>query len=416
MGVARSQTVSVPAVPRLSLPVARRIALAAQGFSRPRPAAPPSTARITALVRRLGLLQLDSVNVFQRAHYMPVFSRLGPYEIARLDRIAGHGGGRIDRRLVEYWAHEASLVPLELHPLLRWRMADLDREAWGSMVRIAREQPGLVAATLRLVAEQGPIRARDTGAVRPPPRAGHMWNWHEGKLALEHLFFSGAIGAARRINFERLYDLSERILPPEIVYAPTPPPDDAQRELVRVAARALGIAAEPDLGDYFRLPRAVSKARVAELVAAGELREVEVRGWSVPAYLWHEAARPRRVSARALLSPFDSLIWFRPRTQRLFGFRYRIEIYTPQAKRVHGYYVLPFLLGESLVARVDLKSDRQSSVLRVQGAYAEPGHDRGHVAAELAAELQLTAGWLGLGAVVVAGRGDLAGELAASLA
>ncbi len=408
--------VSVPAVPRLSLPVARRIALAAQGFSRPRPAAPPSTARILALVRRLGLLQLDSVNVFQRAHYMPVFSRLGPYDIARLDRIAGHGRGRMDRRLVEYWAHEASLIPLELHPLLRWRMADLDREAWGSMVRVAREQPELVAATLRLVADQGPIRARDTGAVRPPPRAGHMWNWHEGKLALEHLFFSGAIGAARRINFERHYDLAERILPPEIQRAPAPAPADAQRELVRIAARALGIAAEPDLGDYFRLPRAVSRARVAELVAAGELREVEVRGWGVPAYLWPAAARPRRVRARALLSPFDSLIWFRPRTERLFGFRYRIEIYTPQAKRLHGYYVLPFLLGETLVARVDLKSDRQSRVLRVQGAYAEPGVDRGHVAAELAAELQLTAGWLGLGAVVVAGRGDLAGELSGAVA
>lgn len=406
---------SALAVPQLSLPVARRIALAAQGFSRARPAAPASTARITALVRQLGLLQLDSVNVFARAHYMPVFSRLGPYDVARLDRIAGHGSGRIDRRLVEYWAHEASLIPLELHPLLRWRMADLDREAWGSMVRIAREQPDLVAATLALVAEQGPIRARDTGAVRSPPRAGHMWNWHEGKLALEHLFFSGTVGAARRINFERLYDLAERILPPEILDAPTPSPADAQRELVRVAARAHGVAAEPDLGDYFRLPRAVSKARVAELVAAGELLEVEVQGWSVPAYLWPAAARPRRVSARALLSPFDSLIWFRPRTERLFGFRYRIEIYTPEPKRVHGYYVLPFLLGESLVARVDLKSDRQSGVLRVQGAYAEPGVDRGHVAAELAAELRLTAGWLGLGAVAVAGRGDLAGALALAL-
>jgi uncharacterized protein YcaQ len=414
--VARSLTVSAPAVPRLSLPVARRIALAAQGFSRPRPATPPSTARITALIQRLGLLQLDSVNVFQRAHYMPVFSRLGPYDIGRLDRIAGHRSGRIDRRLVEYWAHEASLIPLELHPLLRWRMAALDREAWGSMVRIAQERPELVAATLELVARDGPIRARDTGAVRPPPRAGHMWNWHEGKVALEHLFFSGAVGAARRINFERLYDLTERILPPEILAAPTPAPADAQRELVRIAARALGIAAEPDLGDYFRLPRAVSKARVAELVATGELREVQVHGWSVPAYLWHDAARPRRISARALLSPFDSLIWFRPRTERLFGFRYRIEIYTPEPKRVHGYYVLPFLLGESLVARVDLKSDRQAGVLRVQGAYAEPGVDREHVAAELAAELRLTAGWLGLEAVAVAGRGDLAGELDAALA
>ncbi len=316
------------------------------------------------------MLQLDSVNVFSRAHYMPVFSRLGPYDRARLDRIAGHGLGRIDRRLVEYWAHEASLVPIELHPLFRWRMADVDGEAWGSISRIARNQPELVAETLKLVAEQGPIRARDTGAVRPPPRPGHMWNWHEGKVALEHLFFTGRVGAARRVNFERLYDTIERVLPSAILEQPTPTSEDAQRELVRIAARALGVATEPDLGDYFRLPRAASKARVAELVASGELLPVEVKGWTAPAYLWPEARRPRRLHARALLSPFDSLIWFRQRTERLFDFHYRIEIYTPAPKRMYGYYVLPFLLGETLVARVDLKADRQ------QEALARPGRVR----------------------------------------
>jgi len=242
-----------------------------------------------------------------------------------------------------------------------------------------------------------------------------MWNWHEGKVALEHLFFSGQVAAARRINFERLYDLAERVLPDRIQNLDPPKPEDAQRELVRVAARALGVATEPDLGDYFRLPRAVSKARVAELAAAGELEQVQVDGWAAPAYLWPEARQPRRVAARALLSPFDSLIWFRERTERLFEFRYRIEIYTPVAKRVYGYYVLPFLLGDRLVARVDLKSDRDRSTLLVQGAFAEPGVDRGHVAAELAAELQLVAGWLGLGRVQVAERGDLGCELAASL-
>jgi uncharacterized protein YcaQ len=402
-----------PPIPKLSVASARRIALAAQGFGRPRPARPPSVNQIAALVERLGLLQLDSVNVFTRAHYMPVFSRLGPYDPARLDRIAGHGTGKIDRRLIEYWAHEASLIPIATHPLFRWRMADVDREAWGSISRIARNQPELVAETLELVAEQGPIRARDTGAVRPPPQPRHMWNWHEGKVALEHLFFTGQIAAAQRVNFERLYDTIDRVLPAAILERPTPSPEDAQRELVRIAARALGVATEPDLGDYFRLPRAVSKARVAELAAVGELVPVEVEGWTAPAYLWPEAQRPRRLHARALLSPFDSLIFFRPRTERLFGFRYRIEIYTPAAKRVHGYYVLPFLLGETLVARVDLKSDRQRGALLVQGAFAEDGVDRPGVAVELAAELELVASWLGLDGVSVARNGDLSRELAA---
>ncbi|HYB28577.1 MAG TPA: crosslink repair DNA glycosylase YcaQ family protein [Solirubrobacteraceae bacterium] len=400
---------------KLSLARARRIALAAQGFGRPRPARPPSAARIAKLVAELGVLQLDSVNVFERSHYMPVFSRLGPYDKSRLDRIAGHGTGRIDRRLVEYWAHEASLIPLELHPLFRWRMADVDREAWGSISRVAREQPELVAETLELVTREGPIRARDTGSVRPPPRPGHMWNWHAGKVALEHLFFTGRIGAARRVNFERLYDTIERVLPAEIHERPEPSPEDAQRELVRVAAQALGVATEPDLGDYFRLPRRESKARVAELVSAGELTPVEVEGWTAPAYLWPDAGAPREVRARALISPFDSLVWFRQRTERLFGFRYRIEIYTPAAQRVHGYYVLPFLLGDRLVARVDLKSDRGRGALFVQGAYAESGVDRASVACELADELGLVASWLGLDEVVVTPRGDLARELAAAL-
>ena len=400
---------------RLSLARARRIALAAQGFGRPRPARPPNAGQIAALVSRLGALQLDSVNVFLRAHYMPVFSRLGPYDRSRLDRIAGHGEGPIDRRLVEYWAHEASLIPVELHPLFRWRMADVDGEAWGSISRVIREQPDLVADTLELIARNGPIRARDTGVKRSAPRPGHMWNWHQGKVALEHLFFTGRVGASRRVNFERRYDTIERVLGPEILARPTPSVADAQRELVRIAARALGVATEPDLGDYFRLPRSASKARVSELVDAGELVEVEVEGWSAPAYLWPGARQPRRVDARALLSPFDSLIWFRPRTERLFGFRYRIEIYTPAPKRIHGYYVLPFLLGEELVARVDLKSDRDRGALLVQGAFAEEGVDSDRVAAELAAELRLVSDWLGLQEVAVTPRGDLADALAEHL-
>ena len=408
---------------------ARRIALASQGFGRRRPpgAAGPNARQIMALIERLGLLQLDSVNVFLRAHYMPVFSRLGPYEMAVLDRLAGHVNGptphprtsRSNRRLVEYWAHEASLVPLRIHGLLRWRMAELTG-AWGSMQRIIQEQPELVADTLALVADEGPIRAGETGFVRPDPRPGHMWNWHDGKVALEHLFYAGQVMAAQRINFERLYDLPERVLPESVRAAPAPAREDAQRDLMRLSAAALGVATEPDLGDYFRLPRADSKQRVAELAAAGELIETEVRDWGTPAYLWHQAPRPRPISGRALLSPFDPLIWFRPRAQRLFGFRYRIEIYVPAAKRLYGYYVLPFLLDEALVARVDLKSDRQAGVLLVQGAFAEaePAHpDVERVATELAAELAVTAAWLGLGGgVEVRANGDLAPALAAAVA
>jgi uncharacterized protein len=397
--------------PRLTAAAARRIALAAQGFGRPRPATAPGTRQIRELVTRLGVLQLDSVNVFSRAHYMPVFSRLGPYDRPLLDRIAGHDSPRPTRRLVEYWAHEASLIPVESHPLFRWRMAGVDAEAWGSIRRVIRQRPGLVADTLELVAQQGPIRASATGIPRPDPRPGHMWNWHDGKVALEYLFFTGQVVAAGRVNFERLYDLPERVLPAEVLAAPTPEPAAAQRQLVRIAAAGLGVATEPDLGDYFRLPRADSRARVAELVAAGELTEVQVAGWGAPAYLWPAARRPRQIETRAILSPFDSLVWFRARAQRLFGFRYRIEIYVPAAKRIHGYYVLPFLLGDALVGRVDLKSDRQNGSLLVQSAFAEPGVDVAYVATELAAELRLTAAWLGLNDVVVRGRGDLAPAL-----
>src|ERR1700753_2981624 len=238
-----------------------------------------------------------------------------------------------------------------------------------------------------------------------------MWNWNDGKKALEYLFFAGEVTAERRVNFERLYDLPERVLPAAILEMPTPPEDEAQRELLLFAARRLGVATEPDLGDYFRLPRADSKARLAELVEAGALVPAAVEGWDAPAYAPPDLHVPRRIRARALLTPFDSMVWARERTERLFGFRYRIEIYVPAAKRVHGYYVLPFLLGDRLVARVDLKSDRQAGVLRVMGAFAEPGGDEGLVARELADELRLVAEWLGLGGVKVARKGDLAAKL-----
>jgi uncharacterized protein YcaQ len=393
--------------------VARRIALAAQGFADRRPPGRVDARHIRRVLRRVGLLQLDSINVLCRSHYLPMFSRVGPYPRTTLDRMAGHGTSADGaRELFEYWAHEASLLPLELHPLLRWRMARADEEAWGGIVRHAREAPDAVEAAYATVAERGPLRARDAGGARSERSPGEMWNWHEGKVSLEYLFWAGRVTAARRVNFERHYDLPERVLASEVLSAPTPSEADAQRELTRIAGRALGVATEPDLGDYFRLPRAASKARVAELVDTGELEPVEVEGWDAPAYLRSGARRPRAIQGRALLSPFDSLVWFRPRVQRLFGFRYRLEVYTPRSKRVYGYYVLPFLLDEALVARVDLKSDRQEGVLRVAGAFAEEGVDRERVATELAAELATMARWLGLDGVTVQRNGDLAGALA----
>jgi len=408
----------------LSAVQARRLALAAQGFGRPRSRGRVDIRHLRRAIDDVGLLQLDSVNVFLRSHYMPLFSRLGAYPREALDRLAWHEDGkghtrRARRRdLFEYWGHEASLLPVELQPLLRWRTARADSLAWKGVRRIGAEQPQLLEFVLETIRERGPLRASDLklpeGRRRQP---GEMWSWSEEKTALEYLFFSGQLCAARRVNFERLYDLPERVLPQSILEAPTPTQEEAQRQLLLIAARRLGVATEHDLGDYFRLPRAESKARIAELAEEGGLVPVQVEGWDQPAYLTTD--RPtglrRAASARALLTPFDSLVWARERTERLFDFRYRIEIYVPAPKRVYGYYVLPFLLGDRLVARVDLKSDRQAGVLRVQSAFAEEGADRVHVAAELAEELQELSEWLGLGGVAVGRKGDLATPLRKAL-
>jgi len=415
----------MPTKPELDLSAeqARRLALAAQGFGRPRPSGRVDARHLRRAVDDVGLLQLDSVNVFLRSHYMPLFSRLGSYPQGALDQLAWHENGdgtsrRARRRdLIEYWGHEASLLPVELQPLLRWRMARADSLAWKGVQRIAAEQPQLLEFVLDTVRERGPLRASDLAPQEQRRKPGEMWSWSEEKTALEYLFFSGQVCAARRVNFERLYDLPERVLPPEVLEAPTPTQEEAQRQLLLIAAKRLGVATEPDLGDYFRLPRSESKARVAELAEDGALVPVRVESWSQPAYLATErpAGLRRAAAARALLTPFDSLVWARERAERLFGFRYRIEIYVPAPKRVYGYYVLPFLLGDSLVARVDLKSDRQAGVLQVRGAFAEPGADRVHVAAELAEELRQLSEWLGLGGVSVARKGDLATPLRQAL-
>jgi uncharacterized protein YcaQ len=399
--------VSAPEVERLSAATARRIALAAQGFAEPRPGGAVGTRQLRRLAERLAVIQIDSVNVVSRAHYLPAFSRLGSYPRAVLDNLTAR------RHVVfEYWAHEASFLPVRLQPHLRWRMAAAEEHAWGNMVRLQRERPGYVAKVLDRVRTAGPLKASDLDEPKPD-RPGAMWNWHAGKVALEWLFFTGVITATHRTtSFEKVYDLTERVLPAEVLRMPTPEPADAVRELVRTGARALGVATERDLRDYFRLRPEATRAAIAELVEAGELRPVEVAGWGAPAWLDPEARRPRWIRACALVSPFDSLVWERPRVERIFDFRYRIEIYTPAAKRVHGYYVLPFLLGDQLVARVDLKADRQAGILRVQAAFGEQGIERALVAAALADELRLMADWLELDAVAVADRGDLAGDLA----
>jgi len=396
-------------VERLSAAQARRVALAAQGFADPRPAGAPTGWAVRRLIDRVGLVQIDSVNVLCRAHYLPLFSRAGPYDTALLDRAAHYA----PRKLFEFWGHEASLIPVGLQPALRWRMERAADDAWGGMRRIQTERPDLVARVLEEVRARGPVAASEVLTEERPARTGPWWDWSDVKRAFEWLFWSGQVTSARRRGFERLYDLPERVLPAEVLAAPTPPVAVAQRELLRVAARALGVATERDLRDYFRLPVADTRLRLAELVEAGELWPVAVAGWRAPAYLVPAARLPRRVDARALVGPFDSLVWERARAERLFGFRYRIEIYVPKPRRVHGYYVLPFLLGDRLVARVDLKADRQARALRVQAAHAEPDAPPA-TAGELRAELESMAGWLGLERVDVVPRGDLAPALAAA--
>src|SRR4051812_13308114 len=420
MGRCVSRSGSQPSTPstrrrrreRLSAAEARRVALAAQGFAEPPLGRAADTRALRSrVVDRVGLIQIDSVNVLQRAHYLPAFSRLGAYDVELLDRLAHYA----PRRLFEYWGHEASLIPVELQPHLRWRMRRAHDDAWGGMRRIARQRPDLGAAVGEDRRGRAPLPASQLAHLdEPRAKKGPWWDWSDVKRALEFLFWSGAITSARRRRFERLYDVPERVLPAAIVSAPTPDDDVAQRELLRVAAGCLGVATEPDLRDYFRLPAGDAKPRVAELVEAGDLLPVEVEGWRGPAYLSPGARVPRRVDARALVGPFDSLIWERPRVERVFGFRYRIEIYVPKKQRVHGYYVLPLLLGDRLVARVDLKSDRAAGALLVQAAHAEPEAPE-ETAEALAEQLRAMASWLGLDDVTVVGAGDLARPLAAVL-
>jgi uncharacterized protein len=400
---------------RLTADQARRVAVAAQGLAEPKPGGPVTRAHLRRLIGRIQVLQLDSVSVAVRAHYAPVFSRLGPYDRDVLDKAAWSHTARSPRLLVEYWAHEAALMAVEDWPLLRWRMREYVHGRWGT--EIVKNNARLAENVVAAVGELGPSTAGQIEAhleSEPRGRKGPWWDRSDTKWVAEALFASGALTTAHRVGFARHYDLTERVLPPHVL-AREVDDHEALRELTLRAATALGVGTEADIRDYFRLRPAEVRPVLADLVTAGELERVEVAGWPAPAYLRAGQIVPRAERGTALLCPFDPLIFFRPRVQRLFGFEYRIEIYTPAPKRRFGYYVWPFLLDGVLVGRVDLKADRATGSLHVVGAFAEPGQDSRRVAEALAMELQAMASWLGLGAVTVGERGDLAAELAARL-
>lgn len=376
---------------------ARRVALAAQGFNAMRRREAVSAAQLRKGMDRLGLLQIDSVNILVRAEYLPLFSRLGCYDLALLDAVTAAR----PRRFFEYWGHEASLLPIECQPLLRWRMARALRGqgVWKQLEPSAGEKRGEADALLARIETEGPLAASDVAGSRA---SKGMWVWSAAKHALEWLFWSGLVAAThRRGNFERVYDLPERVLPPAILQLPTPGGVDARRALLARSARALGVATADDLRDYYRISAADARLPIEQLVEEGTILPVRVRGWQPQAYLHRDARPGRKLEGSVLLSPFDPLIWHRPRTERLFGFRYRLEIYTPIHKREHGYYVLPFLLDGALVARVDLKADRKAGTLIVQRAHVEPGAPPCTVE-RLIEAIRRMASWLGLSSLAMA--------------
>lgn len=350
----------------------------------------------------MGLLQLDSVNVLVRSHYLPMFSRLGPYDVAALDRWTVESG-----ELFEYWGHVASLLPMPTYPLYRHRMDEM--RPWARVEKMRAERPGYVDAVLHQVGERGPLTVADLDD--PGERTGPWWGNGPGKTALEYLFATGKVAAYRNGTFGRIYDLPERVIPEEVLAAPAPDRVDAYRELLVAAARQHGVATAGDLIDYYRLHGPTARPILADLVAGGILTEVEVRGWENTAYLHPEAVLPRRATGTALLSPFDPLVWERDRVERIFGFRYRIEIYVPEPNRVYGYYVLPMLLDGDLAGRVDLKADRKTGRLLVRSSWVEDGRSRERVAGAMAGELVKLGSWLGLDEVVVENRGNLSGPL-----
>jgi uncharacterized protein YcaQ len=388
---------------KISLAAARRIALAAQGFADAGPGITPDRRHLKRVLARTGLFQIDSVAAVVRAHYMPLYSRLGPYPVSLLDDAAI---GR-NRLLFEYWAHEASLLPVETWPLLQWRMerarANDPAEIYKGLAEWADGNRAFIEDIHNEVKTRGPIPASD---IEGHKGKGGWWGWSDAKAAFEWLFWAGLITTHSRRGFERYYDLPERVLPKSVLALPVPSARDAHRELLAMSARAHGVATYACLRDYFRLAPGETKTALDELVEDGTLKPVRVEGWNRPAFLHKDARMPRRIEARALLAPFDPVVFERARAEALFGFRYRIEIYTPAEKRQYGYYVLPFLLGDRIVARVDLRADRPAGILRVHAAYAEPDAPA-DTAAHLFEELQRMQGWLGLERLDITPAGDL---------
>ncbi len=391
----------------ISASEARRFALTAQGFNVLNRSGDIGRAQLRRSIAQMGVLQIDSVNVLVRAHYLPLYSRLGSYERNLLDTEAVAKS----KRFFEYWGHAASLLPLDCHPLFRWRMERALRGEgiWRPLQPYAKERRTEAEAILNRIREEGPLAASDLSAApvaisnsnQKAKAAKEMWDWSEVKHAIEWLFWSGQIAATnRRGSFERVYDVPERVMPTAILQTPTPSEQDAQRALIARSAKALGIATADDLRDYYRIPAADAPQAIQQLAEEGTLIPVRVRGWRQQAYLHKDARAGRRIEGATLLSPFDPLIWYRPRTERLFDFRYRLEIYTPAHKREHGYYVLPFLLNGAIVARVDLKADRQSDVLMVQRAHIEPDAPQNTIE-HLIDELRLMTSWLGLSSLAV---------------
>lgn len=394
---------------KISAGAARRIALGAQGFAARKPARTTRRA-VLGVLDKTQVLQLDSVSAVVRAHYAPVFSRIGAYDRSLLDEAAWRDSARRPRRLVEYWAHEAALIPVEDWPLMRWRMAQFARGRWAGMRQVVDRNPTLGRDILDVIREVGACTAGEVERhleLDKPRAKGSWWNLSDTKMICEQLFAAGELSVGKRVAFARHYDLTERVIPPDVL-ARNVSEEDAIRELVLRAATAHGIGTETDLRDYYRLHRKQTEPAIADLIDAGELAEVAVEDWDKPGYLRAGTPMPRRIEGSALLCPFDPLIFFRPRTERLFDFHYRIEIYTPEPKRVHGYYVFPFLLNGELVGRVDLRAERAAGRLSVPAAFAEPGHDTPATAFALTEVLRDMADWLELDKVVIGDRGNLA--------
>lgn len=387
---------------QLSVAQARRIALGAQGFADPRPTGRVDARHFRRVMDRMQILQLDSVNVVCRSHFLPVFARVGPYDRDRLDHWIWRSGENH-----EYLSHEASITSIDLYPLLRHRM---DTRGSRRLEDLAKKDAEYLAAVIEEIERRGPLSVKDLSD--PGGRTGPWWGHSKGKVALHGLYVAGQLSVHERTKtFLTVYDLPSRAIPGELLGAPEIELEEVERQMLMMGAKAHGIGTASDIADYFRLKMPRARPQLAALVEEGMLDVVEVDGWIEPAYLHPEAKRPRSINARALLSPFDPVVWFRPRAQRLFDFHYRIEIYVPEPKRVHGYYVLPFLLGDELVARVDVKADRKTGRLLAKAAYLEPSQDADVVAPAMAQTLHEMAEWLGLDAVRVGRRGDLAGAL-----